>query len=112
MGYAFAEVGAVRLNSAVYAACLVVVGLSPDEAARAVEIDVRLGQELLSDQDITAAVFRKLLTAPNKDAANLGFSAGGADLQAKTDEMLMPLDNDEGKALAEGVSLVYPKPGA
>jgi hypothetical protein len=24
----------------------------------------------------------------------------------------MPLDNDEGKALPEGVSLVYPKPGA
>jgi hypothetical protein len=90
---------------------LVVVGLTPDEAARAVEIDVRLGQELLSDQDITAAVFRKLLTAPN-EAANLGLSVGSADLQAKTDEMLMPLDNDEGKALPEGVSLVYPKPGA
>lgn len=91
---------------------LVVVGLTPDEAARAVEIDVRLGQELLSDQDITAAVFRKLLTAPNEEAANLGLSVGSADLQAKTDEMLMPLDNDEGKALPEGVSLVYPKPGA
>ncbi len=86
--------------------------MSPDEAARAVEIDVRLGQELLGDQDITAAVFRKLLTAPNEEAANLGLSAGGAELQAETDEMLMPLDNDEGNALPEGVSLVYPKPGA
>jgi hypothetical protein len=91
---------------------LVVFGLSPNEAARAVEIDERLGEELLSDQDITAAVFRKLLTAPSEEAANLGLSAGGADLQAETDEMLMPLDSDEGNALPEGVFLVYPKPGA